>query len=121
MTPYTEDFETFWVKYPSRWNKDLGIAVKRKKRPAFEKWLKLTDHIRAEILSKIHLIKHSEGGSVRDAVTWLNQYGWEDIDLPVKYVPALPKELTKGALKQVESTKVNVSNKRNRQKDKMGV
>ena len=84
--PYTAEFERFWKAYPARWNKELGLFVKRKKHPAFEKWQKLSKEIRDECLAKVHLVKRSEGKGVRDAVTWLNQYGWDDIELPVAKV-----------------------------------
>ena len=82
MSRYTEEFEKFWKAYPCRWHKDLGIRVKRKKYPAFEKWQKLSQEIREECLAKTKHIQRAEGAYVRDAVTWLNQYGWEDIESP---------------------------------------
>lgn len=117
---YTEEFERFWKAYPTRWNKDLSCYIKRKKRPAFEKWQKLSVAIRNECFAKVHLIKQSEGIGVRDCVTWLNQWGWEDIELPKLPVKHLPKELT-GKVKTVESHIVNSGNERNRQKDKLSV
>ena len=90
---YTPEFETFWKQFPSRWNRDLGISVKRKKWPAFEKWQKLSQAIRNDCLAKACLIKQSEG-TPRDCVTWLNQRGWDDIELPDKPKPkALPAAL----------------------------
>ena len=108
---YTDEFEAFWKAYPKRWNQDLGCWVKRKKYPAFLKWQKLSQAIRNECLSKAHLIKRAEG-TPRDCVTWINQRGWEDIELekpepmPAKYLPEM---------KKVESTFVNVNNERNQQ------
>lgn len=117
MTRYTSEFEEFWLKYPTRWNRDLGISVKRKKKPAFIKWQQLSQEIRRECLRKVTRIKSAEGGSVRDCVTWLNQEGWDDIDLPSKKVETiLPKELTDKALKDVPGL-VNVNNARNRNMD----
>ena len=78
---YTEEFETFWKAFPSRWNRDLGVYVKRKKWPAFEKWQKLSQTIRNDCLAKSRLIRLTEG-TPRDCVTWLNQRGWDDIELP---------------------------------------
>ena len=74
MKNYTKEFEVFWKLYPARWNTNLSLYVKRKKRPAFKKWQKLSQKIRNECLSKVKLIKKSEGSgtSIRDAVTWLN-------------------------------------------------
>jgi len=110
---YTEEFETFWKLYPKRWNRDLGVYVKRKKWPAFEKWQKLSQAIRNECLAKARLIKATEG-TPRDCVTWLNQRGWDDIELPTPKPKALPAEITP-KLKTVESHIVNINNERNRQ------
>lgn len=115
MTRYTPEFEEFWQGYPKRYQKGLSVWVKRKKQPAFESWVKLDDTIHVEILSKLRFIKSSEGDSPRDAVTWLNQCGWEDIELPKpKFKPILPKQLTGEVLKDVPGL-VNVNNERNRQ------
>lgn len=78
---YTEEFEKFWKAYPKRWNRDIGSFVKRKKFPAFEKWQKLSQTVRDECLAKSRLIRKTEG-TPRDCVTWLNQRGWDDIELP---------------------------------------
>ena len=119
MKPYTEEFETFWIKFPARWNPNLSCYVKRKKRPAFIKWQKLSDEVRKECLSKVHLIKKYEGSasSVRDCVTWLNQCGWEDIQLekpkPIltQYTPSIFQPI-------VEDTR-STSDKVNEQRDKL--
>ena len=111
---YTPEFELFWSKYPKRWNKDFqgGTWVKRKKRPAFDKWQKLSPAVRAECLYKAKYIKQYEGGAVRDCITWLNQYGWEDIDLEVPAeVPDIVKTIKFGEV----PNGVNVNNERNRQ------
>ena len=115
---YTDEFETFWRKFPSRWNKDFqgGTYVKRKKRPAFEKWRKLPQAIRNECLAKVHLVRQSEGGSVRNCVTWLNQCGWEDIETETPKSLGLPDPF-----KSVPSVEVNVNNRRNEQLDKLEV
>jgi len=111
---YTDEFEIFWKIYPKRWNRDLGVYVKRKKWPAFEKWQKLSQVIRNDCLTKVRLIKQTEG-TPRDCVTWLNQRGWDDIELPDKPQPkALPAEIVP-KLKVVESHIVNVNNERNQQ------
>ena len=78
---YSEEFETFWKAFPSRWNRDLSGYIKRKKWPAFEKWQKLSQAIRSDCLAKSRLIRLTEG-TPRDCVTWLNQRGWDDIELP---------------------------------------
>ncbi len=112
---YTDEFEQFWKKFPKRWNRDFqgGSWVKRKKRPAFDKWQTLSQNIRNECLYKARYIKQYEGGAVRDCVTWLNQYGWEDIEIEVPAeVPVIVNTIK---FKQVPDGKVNVNNERNRQ------
>lgn len=118
---YTREFEVFWKLYPSRWSVNRHAYVKRKKYPAWLSWEKLDDDTRREILTKVKMIKSSEGNSPRDPVTWLNQRGWDDIDFEVGYVPSLPKELTDQALKDGKPHIINVNNERNRQKDGLGV
>lgn len=114
---YTDEFELFWSKYPARWNHNIHGYVKRKKRPAFEKWVKLSPEIRKECLFKAKYIKAHEG-TPRDCITWLNQYGWEDIDMAVpQEVPAIVKTIK---LKQVPSlAKESVSNRVNEQRRKL--
>jgi hypothetical protein len=118
---YTREFEVFWKLYPTRWDRTCSKRIKRKKFPAFEKWQALEDDTRHEILTKAKFIKDFEGSSARDAVTWLNNRGWDDIEFNPDYVPILPKELTEGALKKVEPNIINVSNERNKQKNKLGI
>jgi len=115
---YTKDFEKFWKLYPKRWNRDLGIWVKRKKWPAFEKWQKLPKKIKQRCLEIVHLIKDAEG-TPRDCVTWLNQRGWEDIETTSKTKIGLPREMIEGLLKDVPDVKIDVSNERNRQMRKL--
>ena len=110
---YTEEFETFWKAFPSRWNRGVGGYIKRKKWPAFEKWQKLSQAIRSDCLAKSRLIRLTEG-TPRDCVTWLNQRGWDDIELPNPKPKALPAEITP-KLKIVESHIINVNNERNQQ------
>ncbi len=114
---YTLDFEAFWKDFPRRWNKDFegGSWVKRKKLPAFQSWQKLPEEIKAKCLSIVKRIKKAEGGSVRDAVTWLNQHGWDDIEEADKG-QHLPVSMT-NAIKNVtnEIKPVNINNERNRQ------
>lgn len=91
--PYTREFEVFWRYYPDRWDRSMNKKIKRKKRPAFDKWLLLSDEIRHEILTKVKYIRQFEGAYARDAVTWLNQCGWEDIEFKPAYQPVLPPEM----------------------------
>ena len=113
MADYTPEFELFWKKYPSRWNASVHGYVKRKKHPAFDKWQKLSPAIQAECLYKAKYIKAHEG-TPRDCVTWLNQYGWEDIelDVPESFVS---KNKAAEVLHTVKFEKVNKNNERNRQ------
>jgi hypothetical protein len=89
-----KEFEVFWKLYPKRWDRNRSRLIKRKKFPAWESWQKLDSDTQHEILTKAKYIKEFEGGSARDAVTWLNQRGWDDVDFPDSWVPRLPKELT---------------------------
>jgi len=118
---YTREFEVFWKLYPTRWDRTCSVRIKRKKRPAFDKWQTLDEGTRHEILTKARFIREFEGGSARDAITWLNQYGWEDIEFKPDYVPILPKELTDEVFKKAKPRIINVNNERNRQKDGLGV
>ena len=113
MSEYTKDFEEFWSRYPARYRKYQFI--KRKKSPAFKVWQKLSKEIRAICLSRVHLIKKTEGGaeSVRDCVTWLNQEGWDEINIHKEPV-GLPKEMIENLLKTVPDG-INKNNERNRQ------
>jgi len=96
-TQYTADFEMFWKDFPWRWDRNENQRIKRKKKPAFLAWQKLDEETRIECMAKRRLIRASEGSSVRDCVTWINQDGWEDIDLPEdKWKPGLPESMTNG-------------------------
>ena len=119
---YTPEFEIFWKAYPKRWNRDLGCSVKRQKYPAFLKWQKLSKAIKAKCLSRVHLIKQFEGVP-RDCVTWINQRGWDDMEWEeLKKLPVgFPKEMIENLLKKVPEANINVSNERNRQKNKLVV
>ena len=110
--PYTPEFEYFWRVYPKRWDRNRSKMIKRKKFPAWESWLKLDDETHHDILTKTKYIKDFEGGAVRDAVTWLNQRGWDDITFPGSWVPVLPPELTKDVLKTDIKT-LDVNERRN--------
>lgn len=69
----------FWSLYPDRWDREGRNRIKRKKAPAFEKWAKLSNEIKAECLTIATKIRASEGSSVRDCVTWINQKAWEEM------------------------------------------
>ena len=121
-TEYTDEFMAFWKKFPARWSRTFqgGSYIKRKKRPAFDKWQTLSPAIRAECLYKVKYIKSSEGDSARDCVTWLNQYGWEDIEMEVP-APAISKEMADKVLKDVpQGDKRSKSDKVNEQLNDLG-
>ena len=113
---YTKDFEEFWKRYPARWQKEMCRFVKRKKKPAFLVWKKLPIEIRKICLSRVHLIAKNEGSksSIRDCVTWLNQDGWDEINID-KEPMGLPKEMIENLLKKVPDANININNERNRQ------
>lgn len=117
---YAKEFEVFWKLYPKRWSVSRHAYVKRKKYPAWLSWQKLDDDTQHEILLKIKLIKQSEGNYPRDAVTWLNQKGWDDIEFDQGYKPILPKELTEN-IGKIEHKVVDINDERNKQKDNLGV
>lgn len=110
---YTSDFEEFWKQYPKRWSRDRGEYVKRKKYPAFETWLRLSEANRAKCLRVVRqILKHE--GTPRDAVTWLNERGWDDIEENDRPAHHLPAELTQ-VVKRVENPAVDVNERRNQQ------
>lgn len=84
MTEYTEEFKIFWKAYPWRWDRANSQRIKRKKKPAFLAWQKLSEEVRAECMAKRKMIRAAEGSCARDCVTWLNQEGWEDIEVESK-------------------------------------
>jgi len=75
-TAYSPEFESFWAVYPPR------NGQKTKKAKAWEAFWKVTSNgsgITAELLTdKIKALAPQYGEFPRDAVTWLNQRGWED-------------------------------------------
>ena len=119
--PYSKEFEYFWRTYPKRWDRSHSKLIKRKKFPAWQSWLQLDEETQHEILTKAKYIKDFEGSAARDAVTWLNQRGWDDITFPETWVPVLPEELTKDVLKEVDTKTVNINDERNRQRKAMGL
>jgi hypothetical protein len=116
---YSREFEVFWKLYPKRWDRTRSKLIKRKKFPAWQSWQKLTDEERHEILTKAKYIKEFEGGSARDAVTWLNQRGWDDIDFPDTWTPRLPDELTDVC--EAPTHTVDINAERNRQRRGLGI
>lgn len=73
---YSQDFEIFWASYPSR------NGQKTKKAQAWASFWKLLSSdngITAELITdRIKALAPQYGDFPRDAVTWLNQRGWED-------------------------------------------
>ena len=119
---YTEDFETFWVKYPARWSQSMSAHIKRRKQPAFISWQKLSLEVQQECISKVHLIKQAEGGAsaVRDCATWLNQEGWDDIDLPEENIKTLPKKYTNSVFME-DNFKIDTNEQRNKLRKGLGL
>ena len=117
---YTKDFLEFWKKYPARWNSNLSVMVKRKKYPASLSWQKLSPEERRECLFKAKYIKQTEGVP-RDCVTWLNQRGWDDIELEVPEA-FMPKEFdTANVIKIVpEGDRSSTSDKVSKARKKLG-
>jgi hypothetical protein len=78
-------FEEFWGLYPSR------NGVKPKKAKAWEAFWKITcsgGGVTPDLfIEKIRVLGPSYGDYPRDAVTWLNQRGWEDEIGPVRLKP----------------------------------
>lgn len=118
---YSQEFEVFWKYYPKRWDRDRRKLIKRKKFPAWESWQKLDEDTQHEILTKAKYIKEFEGSSARDAVTWLNQRGWDDIEFAEKWKPVLPEELTKDVFKEAKAKVVDINDERNRQRKGLGL
>ena len=113
---YTDEFETFWKLYPSRWSRNQHCYIKRRKAPAFKSWQKLSQEIRNRCLRIVKKIKRSEGEAVRDCVTWLNQEGWEDIEEP-QGGHHLPEELT-NVFKEVHHH-IDLNERRNEEMEKL--
>ena len=117
---YTLEFEEFWLKYPSRWDRQASRLIKRKKDPAFKSWRKLSPEIHAECLAKVRFIKQFEGSAIRDPVTWLNQKGWRDINITPKPKPIVSKSEADGIIKSVpdepelDTKKINKALKENK-------
>lgn len=86
---YSSEFKTFWGLYPSR----NGQKVKKAK--AWESFHKITSNgagVTPDMLIEaIKILAPTYGDFPRDAVTWLNQKGWQDeVGLQDTGAPALP-------------------------------
>ena len=82
---YSQDFEAFWEAYPAR------NGQKTKKAKAWDAFWKITTatSISPEHLTdRIKALAPQYGDFPRDAVTWLNQRGWEDEVVLVKLRPS---------------------------------
>lgn len=82
---YSAEFESFWSLYPSR----NGQKVKKAK--AWESFHKITSNgseVTPDMLIEaIKILAPTYGDFPRDAVTWLNQKGWQDEAGPVRLNP----------------------------------
>ena len=117
---YTEEFEGFWKAYPKRWNRDIGGFVKRRKFPAFEKWQKLSQTVRNDCIAKSKLIRITEG-TPRDCVTWLNQRGWDDIELPKAKPEPMPANIVPIMKGVPQGDTRSTSDKANEARKKLGI
>jgi len=82
---YSQDFEAFWEAYPAR------NGQKTKKAKAWDAFWKITTTTSVtpeHLTDRIKALAHQYGDFPRDAVTWLNQRGWEDEVVPVKLRPS---------------------------------
>ena len=81
---YSQDFEAFWVAYPAR----NGQKTKKAKAwDAFWKITTTTDITPEHLTDRIKVLAPQYGDFPRDAVTWLNQRGWEDEVEPIRLQP----------------------------------
>lgn len=100
---YTDDFLEFWVKYPSRWNRDSDRFYKVGKWEAMQEWAKLSiDEKQQALLAVRHLRR---GQYVLDAHRWLKKKRFEDYEPPEDKRPRLPEEMTDKVFKQAPAKK----------------
>lgn len=77
---YTEDFETFWEKYPTRWVPESDKHVKIGKDLAWQQWRKIGEDAHRYILGIISQMK--SGKAVPDPWRWLRDKKWKDYEPP---------------------------------------
>lgn len=95
---YTDDFLEFWVKYPSRWNRDSDTFYKVGKREAMDEWKKLNPEEKEQALLAVRHLRR--GQYVLDAHRWLKKGRFDDYEPPEDKRPVLPKEMIDKVFKQ---------------------
>lgn len=115
---YTDDFLEFWVKYPSRWNRDSDRLYKVGKWDAMQEWAKLSIEERELALVAVRRLRR--GQYILDAHRWLKKRRFDDYEPPKDMSPALPKEMTNKVFKK-DTPKEGVNEARNRNKDALGI
>ena len=111
---YTDDFLAFWGAYPKQLS--CGVWHKPAKREAFEVWVRMTESQKAHAMYSVSRYAKTvkDGLVVAHARTWLNQYRYEDFDMPDEG-ERLPESLTDKMKTVPEKPVVNFNNERNRQ------
>lgn len=94
---YTDDFLTFWVKYPSRWNRDSDRFYKVGKWEAMQEWKKMSPEEKQQALVAVRYLRR--GQYVLDAHRWLKKRRFEDIE------PPNPKEIARKKVEERERWK----------------
>lgn len=90
---YTDEFKTFWKKYPSRWNRSSHRYYKVGKWEAFLVWKRLSQKDRTDILIKVKYMQ--DGEFVLDAHRWLKKRRFDDMELPESKPKPIVKETPK--------------------------
>lgn len=122
---YTPEFMEFWKVYPGRYHEagrpKAGGGYEHYwrigKRKAMKEWAGLTAYQKKWAMYSVKFMR--PGKFVPDAFRWLHDGKYEDIDMPEERATMPPEFVPE--MKTVESHNVNVSNERNRQKNKLGV
>lgn len=97
---YTEDFETFWKKYPTRWIPESDKHVKVGKHLAWEQWEKISEETHRHILGIISQMK--AGRAVPDPWRWLRDKKFLD------FVTEQPRPDKKAIAEQEERRKQKI-------------
>lgn len=78
MTPYTEQFKTFWKAWPGRWQPEQDKSIKVGKYDAFLEWKLLKDEEKQEIMKVLPKVKRVGTQYLPDASRWLKRKRWHD-------------------------------------------
>lgn len=106
---YSEDFEIFWKKYPTRWIPESDTHVKIGKQLAWERWEKLSEESHRHILDIISQFK--SGKAVPDPWRWLRDRKFEDYAIS----KPLPKPDPKIEAEQLEKERQYFRNQAGKQ------